>query len=591
MKERLRVAAIITLIIFTLTSSVVFARSSSDIQKDIDKQQQELQQTEDDLNAAKNNLDYYNGALSQASGGVPQLEAQIKQIEAQIEYNQKQLDLLKQSKDLKELEKAQKEAERQESLKSNYMTWRSRSIGFVQFLNDEYDFKKNEQYSDLILNRQQNNIMGLNSELTVINADIDQYATKKADLEKSNTDLQKQKQDLENQIAYYNSQINYNSSSISNLENNINSIQKTISLLSGEQKDAYLKEAELAQQAGNGGQSIGGCVTSDDGNNDNNIQFCGVGNDFVQGHGVGMSQWGANGMALKGFSANEITQFYYTGVQVATGYQNRTVNVEGYGTINVEDYVAGQGEVPGRACGTQQQANQNPSKYVVDNPNSSWDCWPEEAIKAQAIAFRTYGLYYAGFLHADARSQVYNGSHYSQWAADETKGKVLTSGGQIIEALYSADNNQGFGTANNETIFQDFAGNGTAISYLRSVNDNAMATYTSYTNWGYRSNTYTMNDIYNMMNWTISNDGGGFASFLQGIKNQLGAKPTKISFIRDPSLRVAKVKLQTQSGNSAIIGAWWFTYMYNVYNSSHNVKTPEGNKDWLWSQTFFVHVK
>ena len=34
------------------------------------------------------------------------------------------------------------------------------------------------------------------------------------------------------------------------------------------------------------------------------------------GHGVGMSQWGANGMAQEGKSAAEILQYYYKGVKI-----------------------------------------------------------------------------------------------------------------------------------------------------------------------------------------------------------------------------------------------------------------------------------
>ena len=45
------------------------------------------------------------------------------------------------------------------------------------------------------------------------------------------------------------------------------------------------------------------------------------GNDVVittegYGHGVGMSQWGANGMAQAGYSYIEILKHYYTGVEV-----------------------------------------------------------------------------------------------------------------------------------------------------------------------------------------------------------------------------------------------------------------------------------
>ena len=34
------------------------------------------------------------------------------------------------------------------------------------------------------------------------------------------------------------------------------------------------------------------------------------------GHGVGMSQWGANAMARRGHTYEEILKFYFTGVEV-----------------------------------------------------------------------------------------------------------------------------------------------------------------------------------------------------------------------------------------------------------------------------------
>jgi stage II sporulation protein D len=37
---------------------------------------------------------------------------------------------------------------------------------------------------------------------------------------------------------------------------------------------------------------------------------------FGYGHGVGMSQWGAQGMALEGYKAEQIVQYYYTGIEL-----------------------------------------------------------------------------------------------------------------------------------------------------------------------------------------------------------------------------------------------------------------------------------
>jgi stage II sporulation protein D len=37
---------------------------------------------------------------------------------------------------------------------------------------------------------------------------------------------------------------------------------------------------------------------------------------YGYGHGVGMSQWGANGMAQEGRKAEEIVKYFYTGIVI-----------------------------------------------------------------------------------------------------------------------------------------------------------------------------------------------------------------------------------------------------------------------------------
>ena len=71
--------------------------------------------------------------------------------------------------------------------------------------------------------------------------------------------------------------------------------------------------------------------------------------------------------------------------------------------------------------------------------------WPDEALKAQAVAARSYALSHRlsgkGFdLYADVRSQVYGGipgEHPRTTAAIEaTKGEVLLWEGKPIDALF-----------------------------------------------------------------------------------------------------------------------------------------------------------
>lgn len=75
--------------------------------------------------------------------------------------------------------------------------------------------------------------------------------------------------------------------------------------------------------------------------------------------------------------------------------------------------------------------------------------WPMEALKAQAIAARTFALYQARQnrlqpydLRSDVYSQVYGGSDFERWstnmAVNTTKGKVLAYNGEIFPAYYHA---------------------------------------------------------------------------------------------------------------------------------------------------------
>ncbi|MDN3019207.1 Ig-like domain-containing protein [Paenibacillus sp. BSR1-1] len=90
-------------------------------------------------------------------------------------------------------------------------------------------------------------------------------------------------------------------------------------------------------------------------------------------------------------------------------------------TINLEDYV----------------------KSVV--PYEMWASWGKEALKAQAVAARTYAYYRLNQVINDTTTfQVYGGvtgqdSRTSE-AVDETEGQILTYNGKVIDAVFSASN-------------------------------------------------------------------------------------------------------------------------------------------------------
>ncbi len=142
---------------------------------------------------------------------------------------------------------------------------------------------------------------------------------------------------------------------------------------------------------------------------------------------VGLNQFGAKGRAEAGQNAQTILQAYYN-ADYTTGY-NSGINIHVTGSNeygqsfddnwNIEDYV----------------------KHLYEMPAG----WPMEALKAQAIAARSYALAYtnngAGPICPSQQCQVVkkeiNDGNW-QAAVDATRGIVLTSGGQPIKAWFSS---------------------------------------------------------------------------------------------------------------------------------------------------------
>lgn len=135
-------------------------------------------------------------------------------------------------------------------------------------------------------------------------------------------------------------------------------------------------------------------------------------------HRVGMNQYGALGRAQSGQGHEDILRAYFEGIN----FENRdniNINVQGYGSMPIETYLLGIYEMP--------------------------ESWPLEALKAQAIAARSYALATtnngANEICTTQSCQVYKQPHKSgQWvtAVQETAGKVMTNGGQVITAWYAS---------------------------------------------------------------------------------------------------------------------------------------------------------
>jgi len=149
---------------------------------------------------------------------------------------------------------------------------------------------------------------------------------------------------------------------------------------------------------------------------------------FGYPHRVGMNQYGAYGRAKAGQGYNEILTTYYKGVEIVDYDCPTAITVDGHGTIDFEgNYLKGIAEMP-----------------------SSWgDKGGMEALKAQAIAARTYALAVTNngqsSICATQACQVYRPSKVhseaaASWhrAVEETRGKVIVHNGAPIKAWYSS---------------------------------------------------------------------------------------------------------------------------------------------------------
>ena len=224
------------------------------------------------------------------------------------------------------------------------------------------------------------------------------------------------------------------------------------------------------------------------------------------GHGVGMSQYGAMGYARNGWNAAQILGHYYSGTALGTTDPNKQVRVllvprtrarrgsaaparparagstrpstytlkrrglsqidlsargKRLATFTAPLQVAGDGGVTtlgghGSYRGVLEFAPTVFTGFDVTNvvaldeylqgvvPAESPASWPAEALKAQAIAARTYAITTAksaAFDHyADTRSQVYKGvgieTASTNAAVAETRGQIVTYQGQPVVTYF-----------------------------------------------------------------------------------------------------------------------------------------------------------
>lgn len=141
---------------------------------------------------------------------------------------------------------------------------------------------------------------------------------------------------------------------------------------------------------------------------------------FGAPHFKGMSQYGAFGRAKSGQSYETILKAYYgNGIEIKEANPDQTITVDGYGQYSLEEY----------------------TKRIYEMPGSWGDEGGMEALKAQAIAARSYVLARGGSICATEACQVFKpaakGGNWEK-AVNETRGKAVYANGQPFSTWYAS---------------------------------------------------------------------------------------------------------------------------------------------------------
>lgn len=312
------------------------------------------------------------------------------------------------------------------------------------------------------------------------------------------------------------------------------------------------------------------------------------------GHGVGMSQYGALGMAQADKNYRQILKHYYRGVGIgkARGANVRVLLAAGVGSVrftraskacgvslskgSIYTFKAGGNEVTLHrsngsriaGCGAEGRAKGGGSVYLkgagayrgdlrarkaggslnainkvaIDDyvkgvvPNESPASWPTHALRAQSVAARSYALTTkvsgSGYdLYDDTRSQVYGGKSSEHPATNKA---VAKTAGEVIKLGGRVVTAYFYSSSGGRTERANFGfSGGTSRSYLKSVRDpwDKVSPYHS---------------------WKAKFSNGEMESKLSGL---FGGKLKRIKILKTgDSPRVVRAKVVGSSSSSVVSG-------------------------------------
>ena len=399
------------LFIFSIFTAQAKAGSLLSVQRKIDQNKSNYSQTQVDLEKIKKDVASLSGSLfgteaelNEANKKVSKVRKDLKKVEG---------DLAEKKDDLAYITKV-----RNQQIRTSYMKPAQSPMELIFTSSDFTGFANISIYQEKILGESELLIKIVNEEIIEVEKVKSQIVAIKKDLEKVAADISSRLASVRYQ--YYSA-----SNQQSSLTNQLVQIEADLKNLSTQQKKLVAAKLAVSKRR----QTIGDQVPTSEPLPNPGFSPAYVFLTYGYPHRVGMNQYGAYGRAKVGQSYKTILRAYYSGVSVGSYPAPSKIKVAGRGSISFEnDYLRGISEMP--------------------------RSWPMEALKAQAVAARTYALNWlqshpGQSICTTQSCQVYRnssslrncvGSYNKRWcnAVSATKGVVVTYGGSPITAWYAS---------------------------------------------------------------------------------------------------------------------------------------------------------
>ncbi len=364
-----------------------------------------LEEIEKQLADLSNQLQLSQAATTPLEAEVSKLLKQIGTIQSQIkDYESKIEDL---SSDIEE---------REVKIKTQYVVLGAKVRDY---------YKKSRFYSPLLTLLSSQSAGELTRELTYAEATADEDKEMIVSITKEIIALEDDKKKLESdkvRLAALQKKID---SQKAFFEKEIAGAKKWQQELSGKIATLTAKQQSiLSEKSGTFQTTVGDVPLADDtaSRPDYNPGFSPAFAAFSFGapHFKGMSQYGAYGRAKQGQNYETILKAYYgNGIEIKDHNPDAQIVVEGYGSFSLEEY----------------------AKRIYEMPGSWGDEGGMEALKAQAIAARSYALARGGTICATEACQVFKPSPKGgRWeeAVNATRGKVVYANGSPFSTWYAS---------------------------------------------------------------------------------------------------------------------------------------------------------